>query len=78
MGKTSLVRALLEHHDVDAHVLFGVCDDLLTQRPLGPVWDMALDEPTLAEALAVGQRGAVYDEMLRLMTRSLRPTIVVM
>ncbi|HEU4895012.1 MAG TPA: ATP-binding protein, partial [Acidimicrobiia bacterium] len=40
IGKTSLTRTFVESID-DAHVLWGGCDDLLTARPLGPIWDMA-------------------------------------
>jgi predicted ATPase len=77
IGKTSTVRAFRDSHTDDAHVLWGGCDDLLTARPLGPVWDMALDEPLLAEALRGQDRYEVFAAVLDLMTRGLRPTIVV-
>ncbi len=76
MGKTSLVRAFLDEIAADAHVLQGASDDLITQRPLGPVWDMSYDSPELANALAEGTE-AVYDIMMGLLNRSLRPTVIV-
>ncbi len=49
IGKTSLVAEFLSRVGDNAHVMVGACDDLLTSRPLGPIHDMARDEPTLAE-----------------------------
>ncbi|HEY4607242.1 MAG TPA: AAA family ATPase, partial [Acidimicrobiia bacterium] len=77
IGKTSAVRAFAASHSGDAHILWGGCDDLLTARPLGPVWDMALDESTLGDVLRGQDRYEVFALILELMTRSLRPTIVV-
>ena len=77
IGKTSAARAVTDAHSEDAHILWGACDDLLTARPLGPVWDMALDEPSLGQALRGQDRYEVFGLVLELMTRSLRPTIVV-
>jgi DNA-binding CsgD family transcriptional regulator len=77
IGKTSAVRAFIESLDGDAHVLWGGCDDLLTARPFGPVWDMVHDEPSLGEALRGPDRYEVFSVMLDLMARSLRPTVVV-
>jgi DNA-binding CsgD family transcriptional regulator len=76
IGKTSAVRAFTDSLD-DAHVLWGGCDDLLTARPLGPIWDMALDEPSLGESLRGQDRYEVFALVLELMSRSLRPTVVV-
>jgi DNA-binding CsgD family transcriptional regulator len=77
IGKTSAVRTVTDAHSEDAHILWGGCDDLLTARPLGPVWDMALDEPSLGQALRGQDRYEVFGLVLELMARSLRPTIVV-
>ena len=77
IGKTSVVRAFTDAHRDDSHILWGGCDDLLTPRPLGPLWDMAFDEPGLEEVLRSDDRyetvGAVYE----LLARSLRPTVLV-
>jgi DNA-binding CsgD family transcriptional regulator len=77
IGKTSAVRAFTESIADDAHILWGGCDDLLTARPLGPVWDMVFDEPSLGETLRGPDRHEVFTVMLDLMSRSLRPTVVV-
>jgi DNA-binding CsgD family transcriptional regulator/tetratricopeptide (TPR) repeat protein len=77
IGKTSAVRVFTDSHLDDAHVLRGGCDDLLTARPLGPIWDMALDEPSLEQALRGQDRHEVFTVVLELVARALRPTIVV-
>ncbi len=77
IGKTSVVRAFTGAHRGEAHVLWGGCDDLVTARPLGPVWDMALDEPELGPTIAGSDRHQVFETMLTMLSRSLRPTIVV-
>ena len=77
IGKTSAVRVFTDSHLEDAQVLWGGCDDLLTARPLGPIWDMALDEPSLGEALRGQDRYEVFALVLELMSRSLRPTVIV-
>jgi predicted ATPase len=59
IGKTSLTRSFVESLD-DSHVLWGGCDDLLTARPLGPVWDMAFDEPSLETALGEDDRQVAF------------------
>ena len=77
IGKTSVVRAFTDAHRDDSHILWGGCDDLLTPRPLGPLWDIAFDESGLEEVLRNDDRyetvGAVYE----LLARSLRPTVLV-
>ncbi len=77
IGKTSVVRELTDGLGARAHVLWGGCDDLLSPRPLGPVWDMALDEPALEEPLRSDNRQEVFNKVLELMSRSLRPTVIV-
>ena len=77
IGKTSAVRAFTDAHLDEAHILWGGCDDLLTARPLGPIWDMSLDEPALGQALRGQDRYEVFSLVLELMGRSLRPTVLV-
>ena len=77
IGKTTLVRAFTDAMADDTFILWGACDDLLASRPLGPVWDMAAQEPSLAEALATADRNRVFEALLDLLTRSLRPTLAV-
>ena len=49
IGKSSLVTEFVETNADEALFLYGSCDDLLTPPPLGPFWDFARDEPSLAE-----------------------------
>lgn len=77
IGKSSLVREFVEQHSDEAHVHFGFCDDLLTPQPLGPFWDVARNEPSLAEPIQKGDRPGVWEATLDLLSRSLRPTILV-
>ena len=61
LGKTSLVRAFLADLDAGVAVREGACDDLLTPRPLGPVYDVSRQAgPALARALAAGDVQAVF------------------
>ena len=77
MGKSALVRAFAASHAQTAHILMGSCDDLLTPQPLGPFWDMARSEPSLLEPLRAGDRPAVLDTVLDLLSSSLRPTVII-
>ena len=77
IGKSTLVREFVEAHADAAHVLFGFCDDLLTPQPLGPFWDIAREESSLSQPLENGDRWAVMGVLLDLLSRSLRPTILV-
>ena len=75
-GKTALVR----HFTADlegCRVLWGMCDDLVVPRPLGPFRDMATAAPALAEAIAEGDHGAVMDAVMEEIGRPPRPTVFV-
>jgi DNA-binding CsgD family transcriptional regulator/tetratricopeptide (TPR) repeat protein len=76
IGKTSLIRHFVEGLE-GVNALWGGCDDLLTARPLGPVWDMAFDEPSLETALREDDRQLIFKTVLDLMSRSMRPTVMV-
>lgn len=77
VGKTSVVKAFTTAHQDDSHVLWAGCDDLLATRPLGPIWDIAAAETRLVESLRGNDRLAVFRAVLDLLTRSLRPTVLV-
>ena len=77
IGKSTLVREFVGVHGDKAHVLFGSCDDLLTPQPLGPFWDIAREEPSLGDVLEKGDRQAVMEALLDLLSRSLRATVLV-
>jgi DNA-binding CsgD family transcriptional regulator/tetratricopeptide (TPR) repeat protein len=78
IGKTALVKEFVDSQGGEAHVHLGFCDDLLTPQPLAPFWDIAREEPSLAEALEKGDRLAVMAVLLELLSRGLRPTVLVL
>ncbi|MFV1963433.1 MAG: AAA family ATPase, partial [Acidimicrobiia bacterium] len=78
IGKSTLVNRFLTDSQDGAHTLLGACDDLLTPQPLGPIWDVAREESSLRQALTDGDRRAVMEEVLDLLSRSLRPTVLVL
>lgn len=59
VGKTVLVDRFLHEIGDRADVHVGLCDDLLTPQPLGPVWDVARGRGAVADALVAGDRGMV-------------------
>ncbi len=77
VGKSALVREFLETHGAGAHIYFGSCDDLLTLQPLGPFWDIALEDSSLSESLGKGDRRAVMEALLNLLSPDRRATILV-
>jgi ATP/maltotriose-dependent transcriptional regulator MalT len=76
IGKTALVREFIDRCTDRAYVLVGVCDDLLTARPLGPFRDMARRESSLVDPLNNDDWSGLVDTLLDLLSRGLRPTIV--
>ncbi len=78
IGKSTLINRVLADSQDTAHTLLGACDDLLTPQPFGPIWDIAREEASLAQPLANGDRRAVMEAVLDLLTRSLRPTVLVL
>lgn len=77
IGKTSVAKTLTRSAADRAHILWGLCDDRLAARPLGPFWDMAIDEPVLSAALMANDRNRILDVLFELFTRAIRPTIAV-
>lgn len=79
VGKTSLLRHLAEELADAARVLWGACDSLSTPRALGPLSDIAAQSGgELADVLASdAPREAVFGAVLRLLSATPRPTVVV-
>ena len=77
IGKSTLLSEFVTETEGWTHVLAGGCDDLLIPQPLGPFWDMARHEPSLKEPLVDGDRPRLLEEVLDLLSRSLRPNIIV-
>jgi DNA-binding CsgD family transcriptional regulator len=61
VGKTALVEEFAKH--LDTRVLWGLCDDLMTPRPLGPFRDMfahldsRIDPETFLDTVLEGMNG---------------------
>lgn len=78
IGKSALVSEFVTSVEDQAHVLLGSCDDLFAPQPLGPVWDLARQDPSLTEPLLANDRRGVMESLLNLLNRGLRPTILVL
>lgn len=78
IGKSALVAEFIASIEDQAHVLLGSCDDLFAAQPLGPVWDLARQDPSLTEPLLANDRRGVMESLLTLLNRGLRPTILVL
>jgi DNA-binding CsgD family transcriptional regulator/tetratricopeptide (TPR) repeat protein len=78
IGKSTLVARFLEDSGQRAHTLLGTCDDLITPQPFGPIWDVARQDRSLAEPLATGDRRTIMEATLDLLSRSLRPSVLVL
>jgi DNA-binding CsgD family transcriptional regulator len=78
IGKSALVGSFLDDSRERAHTLLGACDDLITPQPFGPIWDIARQDASLADPLATGDRRAIMEAALDLLSRSLRPTVLVL
>jgi class 3 adenylate cyclase/tetratricopeptide (TPR) repeat protein len=74
IGKSTLIRAFLDHLDPD-RVLRGVCDDLATRRTFGAIRDLALDASGPLRSVAFDDRDAVFSALLEEIR--LQPTVVV-
>lgn len=78
-GKSALVKKLLDDHLDGCRALIGRCDDLFAPRPLGPLADIARENPgRLSESLASGDQGASFEAFLAELTASPRPVVVVL
>jgi DNA-binding CsgD family transcriptional regulator len=77
IGKSALVRALVERLSASAQVHVGVCDDLHTPRPFGPLWDIAADERSLKEGLEQRDRQHVFEALMGLLGRPCSNVVVI-
>ncbi len=77
IGKTALVNGFAESRAADCYVRSGACDDLFIPQPLGPFWDMARVEPSLRGPIDDGDRPHVLGAVLDLLSRTSRPTILI-
>lgn len=78
IGKSALVRRFIDSVPDRTRVLIGWCDDLATARELGPLWDMSVDEPELADALQTGDRPRIFAAAVQLLSSTAEPLVLVM
>lgn len=77
IGKSSLAMAFVDEQADKAHIHVGSCDDLLIPQALAPFWDFARVDPSVRSAVFEGDRPRLLDALMELLSRSLRPTIMV-
>lgn len=77
VGKTTLVQQFLNDVADRAHLFWGACEDMVTAVPFGPLSDMARDDAELRRALEEGDRIATFQIFLDRLSRTLRPTVIV-
>ncbi len=77
VGKSALVGEFTERVGDEVHVLFGTSDDMFTPQTFGPIWDIARREVSLRGPLQNGDRRAVMEDLLDILSRGLRTTVLV-
>lgn len=79
IGKTSLIATFVRKHRSGCRVLWGACDPLFTPRPLGPLYDIALESlPDLADLLKSGANLlTISSALLKALQDKHSPTIIV-
>jgi DNA-binding CsgD family transcriptional regulator len=77
IGKTSLVERFLRHRSSILRVLWGGCEALFTPRPLGPLYDIALETQSSLHALleGVANRAVLFPAVLNELKQA--PTVLV-
>lgn len=77
IGKSTLVEAFVAKASPRVRVFLGMCDPLGTPQPLGPVRDVARRSASVAAALDVGDRRAVMDALLDLLSHPTQAAVLV-
>ena len=77
IGKTSLLEHFARTYENSVRILWGACDALFTPRPLGPLYDMAIDLEGELPALLKSNvdRQAIFSACLAELQK--HPTIVI-
>jgi DNA-binding CsgD family transcriptional regulator/tetratricopeptide (TPR) repeat protein len=79
IGKTALITRFVTELEGVGRVLWGICDDLTTPRPLGPLLDMVGSvDPGLGQALSGGSPPhEIHSRLSELLDAPPRPTVLV-
>ncbi|HET8842680.1 MAG TPA: AAA family ATPase, partial [Ktedonobacteraceae bacterium] len=79
IGKTALVEQFVSLHSKGARLLWGACEALFTPRPLGPLYDIAMQIRGRLSTLLDRDTGqaALFSAFLEELQKRSRPSIVV-
>ena len=79
IGKTSLVKAFLKKTEGESVQYVGACDSLFTPRPLGPLYDLALqmNEDWINEIHSVSSRAELFSRFVHELTQKSKPVVIV-
>jgi DNA-binding CsgD family transcriptional regulator/tetratricopeptide (TPR) repeat protein len=79
IGKTALVERFVERHNTEARILWGGCDALFTPRPLGPLYDIALQTQDELHTLLEEQapRASIFSAVVDEIQKRQGPSIIV-
>jgi DNA-binding CsgD family transcriptional regulator len=79
IGKTSLVKAFLKKTEEESIQYIGACDSLFTPRPLGPLYDLALqiNEHWINQINSVSSRAELFSRFVQELTQKQKPVIIV-
>jgi DNA-binding CsgD family transcriptional regulator len=79
IGKTALVERFVERRQIPARTLWGACEALFTPRPLGPLYDIAVQTQTRLRDLLDGEvaRATLFAAVLDELAHGPLPTILV-
>ncbi|MBV9987519.1 MAG: AAA family ATPase [Chitinophagaceae bacterium] len=79
IGKSSLVKLFLQQAEGRCRQYTALCDFLFTPRPLGPLYDFALqaDGAVLEQMNTASSRSALFAAMTQELTRHQQPVVVV-
>jgi predicted ATPase len=80
IGKTSLIKRFVAGQGQSAGVLWGVCDDMFSSRPLGPFLDIALQvESALLQLIPSGaDRLTISSQFFIYLQKNPTPAIIVL
>ena len=79
IGKTSLVKTFLKKTEDESIQYIGACDSLFTPRPLGPLYDLALqiNENWINEIHSVSSRAELFSRFVQELTQKQKPVVIV-
>ncbi len=79
VGKTSLIKHFTDRLNSGTEVMLGACDDLLTPRPLGPLYDIAyqVESDLIKKLTGQKSRADIFSDFLNYLQRGTNLKVVV-